>query len=128
MIFRLKIKGRASSVCERGFQMRIIITLAHKEAAKYIVLRKYHAFPVSPPPQQEKGRHREPCIGHCFFYNDKPWAWFFKGTVRPDWICMRVHCEKSFFVLASRQKIPALRTEIPAVDTRTICLLPIEFF
>jgi hypothetical protein len=40
----------------------------------------------------------------------------------------RLHCEKSFFVLDSRQKIPALRTEIPAVDTRTICLLPIEFF
>ena len=39
-----------------------------------------------------------------------------------------IHCEKSLFVLASRQKIPALRTEIPAVDTRTICLLPIEFF
>ncbi len=36
-------------------------------------------------------------------------------------------CEKSLFVIASRQKIPALRTEIPAVDTRTICLLPIEF-
>jgi hypothetical protein len=39
-----------------------------------------------------------------------------------------LHCEKSLFVLASRQNIPALRTEIPAVDTRTICLLPIEFF
>jgi hypothetical protein len=39
-----------------------------------------------------------------------------------------VHCEKSLFVLASRQKIPVLRTENPAVDTRTICLLPIEFF
>ncbi len=38
------------------------------------------------------------------------------------------HCEKSLFVLASSQKIPALRTEIPAVDTRTICLLPIPFF
>jgi hypothetical protein len=38
------------------------------------------------------------------------------------------HCEKSLFVLASRQKIPVLRTENPAVDTRTICLLPIEFF
>jgi hypothetical protein len=41
-------------------------------------------------------------------------------------------CHKSLapglFVLASRQKIPAFRTEIPAVDTRTICLLPIEFF
>ncbi len=41
---------------------------------------------------------------------------------------LRVHCEKSLFVLASRQKIPVLRTENPAVDTRTICLLPIEFF
>ncbi len=40
----------------------------------------------------------------------------------------RVHCEKSLFVLASRQKIPVVRTENPAVDTRTICLLPIEFF
>jgi hypothetical protein len=39
-----------------------------------------------------------------------------------------LHCEKSLFILASRQKIPAPRTEIPAVDTRTICLLPIEFF
>jgi hypothetical protein len=39
-----------------------------------------------------------------------------------------MHCEKSLFVLASRQKIPVLRTENPAVDTRTICLLPIELF
>ncbi len=39
-----------------------------------------------------------------------------------------MHCEKSLFVLASRQKIPVLRTENPAVDTRTICLLPIEIF
>jgi hypothetical protein len=39
-----------------------------------------------------------------------------------------LHCEKSLFVLASRQKIPALWTENPAVDTRTICLPPIEFF
>jgi hypothetical protein len=39
-----------------------------------------------------------------------------------------LHCEKSLFVLASRQKIPVLMTENPAVDTRTICLLPIEFF
>ncbi len=38
------------------------------------------------------------------------------------------HCEKSLFVLASRQKIPVLRTENSAVDTRTICLPPIEFF
>jgi hypothetical protein len=36
--------------------------------------------------------------------------------------------EKSLFVLASRQKIPVLRTENHAVDTRTICLPPIEFF
>jgi hypothetical protein len=54
----------------------------------------------------------------------KPWnrfpAWWVGTTA--------LHCEKSLFVLASRQKIPALRTEIPAVDTRTICLLPIEFF
>ncbi len=35
---------------------------------------------------------------------------------------------KSLFVLASRQKIPVLRTENPAVDTRTICLPPIEIF
>jgi hypothetical protein len=40
----------------------------------------------------------------------------------------RQHCEKSLFVLASRQKIHLLRTENPAVNTRTICLLPIEFF
>ncbi len=40
----------------------------------------------------------------------------------------KVHCEKSLFVLASRQKILVLRTENPTVDTRTICLLPIEFF
>jgi hypothetical protein len=40
----------------------------------------------------------------------------------------RLHCEKSLFVSASRQKIPVLRTENPPVDTRTICLLPIEFF
>ncbi len=39
-----------------------------------------------------------------------------------------VHCEKILFVLASRQKIPVLRTKNPAVDTRTICLPPIEFF
>ena len=39
-----------------------------------------------------------------------------------------VHCEKSLFVLASRQKFPVLRTENPPVDTRTICLPPIEFF
>jgi hypothetical protein len=38
------------------------------------------------------------------------------------------HCDKSLFVLASHQKIPVLRTENPAVDTRTICLPPIEFF
>jgi hypothetical protein len=35
-----------------------------------------------------------------------------------------VHCEKCLFVLASRQKIPGLRTENPAVDTRKICQLP----
>jgi hypothetical protein len=39
-----------------------------------------------------------------------------------------LHCEKILFVLASRQKVPVLRTENPAVDTRTICLLPIQFF
>jgi hypothetical protein len=39
-----------------------------------------------------------------------------------------IHCEKSLFVLASRQKITVLRTENPAVDTRTICLPPIAFF
>ncbi len=43
-------------------------------------------------------------------------------------IDIQVHCEKSLFVLASRQKIPVLRIENPAVDTRTICLMPIEFF
>jgi hypothetical protein len=40
----------------------------------------------------------------------------------------QLHCEKSLFVLASRQKIPVLRTENPALDTRSICLLPIGFF
>jgi hypothetical protein len=40
----------------------------------------------------------------------------------------RTHCEKNLFVLASRQKIPVLRTENPVVDTRKICLSPIEFF
>jgi hypothetical protein len=52
-------------------------------------------------------------------------------TAGPGSGCLRgqpLHCEKSLFVLASRQKIPVLRTENPAVDTRTICLLPIEFF
>ncbi len=39
-----------------------------------------------------------------------------------------IHCEKSLFVLASRQKIPVLWTENPAVDTKRICLPPIEFF
>ncbi len=39
-----------------------------------------------------------------------------------------IHCEKSLFVLASHQKTPVLRKENPAVDTRTICLPPIEFF
>jgi hypothetical protein len=43
-------------------------------------------------------------------------------------IKLSLHCGKSLFVLASRQKIPLLRTENPAVDTRKICLLPIEFF
>jgi hypothetical protein len=41
---------------------------------------------------------------------------------------MKLHCEKSLFVLTSRQKIPVLRTENSAVDTRTVCLPPIEFF
>ncbi len=40
---------------------------------------------------------------------------------------MSLHCENSLFVLVSRQKIPVLRTENPAVDNRTICLPPIEF-
>jgi hypothetical protein len=48
------------------------------------------------------------------------------GNLPPE--SLTLHCEKSLFVLASRQKIPVLRTEIPAVDTKTICLLPIEFF
>jgi hypothetical protein len=33
---------------------------------------------------------------------------------------LSLHCDKSLFVLVSRQKIPVLRTENPAVDTRTI--------
>jgi hypothetical protein len=43
-------------------------------------------------------------------------------------VILWLHCEKSLFVLASRKKIPVLRTENAAVDTRTICLPPIEFF
>jgi hypothetical protein len=39
-----------------------------------------------------------------------------------------LHCEKSLLVLASPQKILLLRSENPAVDTRTIYLLPIDFF
>jgi hypothetical protein len=39
-----------------------------------------------------------------------------------DKIKMGLHCEKSFFVLASRHKIPVLRTENLVVDTRTIWL------
>jgi hypothetical protein len=39
-----------------------------------------------------------------------------------------LHCEKSLFVLASPQKIPVLRIENPAVNARTNCLTPIEFF
>jgi hypothetical protein len=38
------------------------------------------------------------------------------------------HCEKSIFVLSSRQKIPLSRTENPAVDTKTIFPLPIDLF
>jgi hypothetical protein len=56
---------------------------------------------------------------------------FLSAVLFNDWTLTnyhRLHCEKSLFVLASRQKIPVLRTENPAVDTRTICLLPIEFF
>jgi hypothetical protein len=41
---------------------------------------------------------------------------------------VNLHCEKSLLVLASRQKIPLLRKENPAVKTRTIYLPPIEFF
>jgi hypothetical protein len=41
---------------------------------------------------------------------------------------LTLHCEKSLFALASRKKIPLLRTENPTVDTRTISLPPIEFF
>jgi hypothetical protein len=55
----------------------------------------------------------------------------FREKVRcySNWKCLTsLHCEKSLFVLASRQKIPVLRTENPAVDTSTICLLPIDFF
>ncbi len=47
----------------------------------------------------------------------------------PDFILSPFHeCVPSLLVLASRQKIPVLRAENPAVDTRTICLLPIELF
>jgi hypothetical protein len=46
------------------------------------------------------------------------------------WPSASPHCKKKpFFVLATRQKIPLLRTEKnPDIDTRTICLPPIEFF
>ncbi len=61
---------------------------------------------------------REPrIIGYLVFYS-VTWAI----------LTMTLHCEKSLFVLASHQKIPVWGTENPAVDTRTICLLPIEFF
>ena len=51
-----------------------------------------------------------------------------KGWALKSRLFWALHCEKSLFVLASRQKIPVLRTENPVVDTRTICLPPIEFF
>ncbi len=47
-----------------------------------------------------------------------------KGWALKSRLFWALHCEKSLFVLASRQKIPVLRTE----NTRTICLPPIEFF
>jgi hypothetical protein len=50
-----------------------------------------------------------------------------ESTEKKTYLLYIAHCEKSFFVLASRQKIPVLRTENPALDTRTIFLLPIEF-
>ncbi len=73
-------------------------------------------------------------------------SYFNYGLFRLKVMCLNVHCEtppllliaihillintllKTLFVLASRQKIPVLRTENPAVDTRTICLPPVEFF
>jgi hypothetical protein len=39
-----------------------------------------------------------------------------------------LHCEKSLFVLAFRPKIPLLRIENPAVDTRMFFPPPTEFF
>jgi hypothetical protein len=64
-----------------------------------------------------------------------PVSWAsFPGLFLDDVDCCVCGClcvytvKKAFFVLASRQKITVLRTENPAVDTRTICLLPIEFF
>ena len=51
-----------------------------------------------------------------------------KGWALKSQLFWALHCEKGLFVLASRQKIPVLRTENTAVDTRTICLPPIEFF
>jgi hypothetical protein len=41
---------------------------------------------------------------------------------------MPVHCEKSLFVLAFRPKIPLLRIENPAVDTRIFFPPPTGFF
>jgi hypothetical protein len=60
-----------------------------------------------------------------FLLGSQPWggAWSDQGSYSYP-----LQCEKSLFVLASRQKIPVLRTENPVVDTRTICLPPIEFF
>ena len=56
-----------------------------------------------------------------------------KEMIPPAYVARRagtttLHCEKSLFVLASRQKIPVLRKENPAVSTRTIFLLPIKIF
>jgi hypothetical protein len=56
-------------------------------------------------------------------------TWLTKLDLKADvWSTNGLQCEKSLFVLASRQKIPVLRTENPAVDTRINCLPPIEFF
>ncbi len=75
----------------------------------------------------------ESCAGPGRVSYTRPWA--VPGRVWTTVACMccsyttetcaalrRVytHCEKSLFVLASRQKIPVLRTENPAVDTRTM--------
>jgi hypothetical protein len=66
MIFRLKIKregkqGKGHSTAD------FLLRLRKKKQQSTLYCAKFQVFPVTPPPQQEKGTHREPCIGHRFF-------------------------------------------------------------